>query len=76
MPEGSYIPSHDTPEGRQLVLDGKVDIPKDADVIGSVIAKLNPILDDARSDHRARSAALPLPSTRRSRAGAVPWAPW
>jgi phospholipid/cholesterol/gamma-HCH transport system substrate-binding protein len=46
--EGSYIPSLDTDEGRQLVADGKVDIPKDADVIGSVIAKLNPILDETR----------------------------
>ena len=49
LAEGSYIPSYDTPEGRQLVETGKVEIPKDADVIGSVIAKLNPALDDARS---------------------------
>jgi ABC-type transporter Mla subunit MlaD len=49
LEEGSYIPSYDTPEGRQLVIDGKVDIPRDADVIGSVIAKLNPTLDDART---------------------------
>lgn len=48
VPEGSYIPSMDSPEGQRLVLDGKVEIPKDADVIGSVIAKLNPILDEAR----------------------------
>jgi ABC-type transporter Mla subunit MlaD len=47
--EGSYIPSYDTPEGRQLVQDGKVEIPKEADVIGSVIGKLNPALDDARA---------------------------
>jgi phospholipid/cholesterol/gamma-HCH transport system substrate-binding protein len=46
--EWSYIPSLDTDEGRQLVADGKVEIPKDADVIGSVIAKLNPILDETR----------------------------
>jgi phospholipid/cholesterol/gamma-HCH transport system substrate-binding protein len=48
VPEGSYIPSLDTEEGRQLVADGKVEIPKDADVIGSVIAKLNPLLDETR----------------------------
>jgi phospholipid/cholesterol/gamma-HCH transport system substrate-binding protein len=46
--EGSHIPSLDTDEGQQLVADGKVEIPKDADVIGSVIAKLNPILDETR----------------------------
>jgi len=46
--EGSSIPSLDTDEGRQLVADGKVEIPKDADVIGSVIAKLNPLLDETR----------------------------
>jgi len=46
--EGSYIPSLDTDEGRRLVADGKVEIPKDVDVIGSVIAKLNPILDETR----------------------------
>jgi phospholipid/cholesterol/gamma-HCH transport system substrate-binding protein len=46
--EGAFIPSMDTDEGRQLVVDGKVDIPRDADVIGSVIAKLNPILDETR----------------------------
>jgi phospholipid/cholesterol/gamma-HCH transport system substrate-binding protein len=46
--EGAFIPSLDSDAGRQLVADGKVDIPKDADVIGSVIAKLNPILDETR----------------------------
>jgi len=48
VPEGSYVPSLDTEEGQQLVAQGKVDIPKDADVIGSVIAKLNPVLDETR----------------------------
>jgi phospholipid/cholesterol/gamma-HCH transport system substrate-binding protein len=48
LAEGSFVPSLDSDEGRQLVADGKVEIPKDADVIGSVIAKLNPILDEAR----------------------------
>ena len=46
--EGAFVPSMDTDAGRQLVADGKVDIPRDADVIGSVIAKLNPILDETR----------------------------
>ena len=46
--EGSFIPSLDTDEGRQLVADGKVEIPRDADVMGSVIAKLNPILEETR----------------------------
>jgi phospholipid/cholesterol/gamma-HCH transport system substrate-binding protein len=46
--EGAFIPSMDSEEGQDLVAAGKVDIPKDADVIGSVIAKLNPILDETR----------------------------
>ena len=46
--ERSFIPSLDSDEGRQLVEDGKVEIPKGADVIGSVIAKINPILDETR----------------------------
>ena len=46
--EGSYIPSLDTEEGQRLVAEGKVDIPKDVDAIGSVIAKLNPILEETR----------------------------
>jgi phospholipid/cholesterol/gamma-HCH transport system substrate-binding protein len=48
LAEGAYVPSLDTDEGQQLVASGKVEIPKDADVIGSVIAKLNPILDETR----------------------------
>ncbi|HET6449809.1 MAG TPA: MlaD family protein [Spirochaetia bacterium] len=48
VPEGSYVPSLDTEEGQALVAEGRVDIPKDADVIGSVIAKLNPVLDETR----------------------------
>jgi len=48
LAEGSFIPNMDSPEGQRLVMDGKVQIPRDADVIGSVIAKLNPILDEAR----------------------------
>ncbi len=46
--EGSFIPNLESEEGQELVAEGKVSIPKDADVIGSVIGKLNPILDETR----------------------------
>ena len=49
LPEGSFIPSLDSEEGRRNVEDGLVDIPKGEDVLGSVISKLNPILDETRS---------------------------
>ncbi|MGA2765631.1 MAG: MlaD family protein [Spirochaetia bacterium] len=49
LPEMSFIPSLDSEEGRELVDRGLVDIPKGEDVIGSVIAKLNPILDETRT---------------------------
>jgi phospholipid/cholesterol/gamma-HCH transport system substrate-binding protein len=49
LPEGSFVYSLDLPEGRQLVEEGKVAIPKGEDVIGSVIAKVNPILDEVNS---------------------------
>ncbi len=48
LPEMSFIPSLDSREGRELVDKGLVDIPKGEDVIGSVISKLNPILDETR----------------------------
>jgi phospholipid/cholesterol/gamma-HCH transport system substrate-binding protein len=48
QPEGSRIPSYDSEEGRRLVTAGLVDIPKEADVIGSVIGQLNPLLAEAR----------------------------
>jgi phospholipid/cholesterol/gamma-HCH transport system substrate-binding protein len=47
--EGSFIPSLDLPEGRDLVDQGLVAIPKGEDVIGSVIAKVNPILEEVRT---------------------------
>jgi phospholipid/cholesterol/gamma-HCH transport system substrate-binding protein len=47
--EMSFIPSFDLPEGQELVAAGKVALPKGDDVIGSVIAKVNPILDEVRS---------------------------
>jgi phospholipid/cholesterol/gamma-HCH transport system substrate-binding protein len=48
-PELSFIPTLDSDEGRRLVEERLVDIPKGEDVIGSVIAKLNPLLDEAQS---------------------------
>ena len=47
-PEGAFIPALDSEEGRRLVEQKLVEIPAGADVIGSVIAKLNPLLDEAR----------------------------
>jgi phospholipid/cholesterol/gamma-HCH transport system substrate-binding protein len=49
MAEDSFIPTTDSPEGRALIEAGKVVLPKGEDVIGSVISKLNPILDETRS---------------------------
>jgi phospholipid/cholesterol/gamma-HCH transport system substrate-binding protein len=46
--EGSFIPALDSDEGRRLIEQRLVEIPKGEDVIGSVIAKLNPLLDEAR----------------------------
>lgn len=48
QPEGAFIPALDSEEGRRLVEQNLVEIPKGEDVIGSVIAKLNPLLDEAR----------------------------
>jgi phospholipid/cholesterol/gamma-HCH transport system substrate-binding protein len=47
--EGSFIASMDLPEGRELVEQGLVRIPKGEDVIGSVIAKVNPVLEEVRT---------------------------
>jgi phospholipid/cholesterol/gamma-HCH transport system substrate-binding protein len=52
LAEHSFIPTLDSPEGKRLVEDGLVDIPKGEDVIGSVIAKINPLLDEAQSTIR------------------------
>lgn len=49
LPEMSFIPSLDSEEGRELAEKGLVEIPKGEDVIGSVIGKLNPILDETRA---------------------------
>jgi phospholipid/cholesterol/gamma-HCH transport system substrate-binding protein len=49
LPELSFIPTRDSEEGRRLVEAGLVEIPKGEDVIGSVIARINPLLDEAKS---------------------------
>ena len=49
LPELSFIPTLDSDVGRRLVEEGLVEIPKGEDVIGSVIAKINPLLDEAKS---------------------------
>ncbi len=48
LPEKAHIPNLDSEEGKKLVLDRLVEIPKSEDVIGSVIGNLNPVLDEAR----------------------------
>jgi phospholipid/cholesterol/gamma-HCH transport system substrate-binding protein len=47
--EMSLIPALDSEEGRAILERGLVEMPKGEDVIGSVIAKVNPILDEVRS---------------------------
>jgi phospholipid/cholesterol/gamma-HCH transport system substrate-binding protein len=49
IPEHSFVPALDTEQGRRLVEEGLVVIPKGEDVIGSVIAQINPLLNEARS---------------------------
>ena len=49
VPEHSFVPALDTEQGRRLVEDGLVVIPKGEDVIGSVIAQINPLLNEARA---------------------------
>ena len=49
MPEHSFIPALDTEQGRRLVDEGLVVIPRGEDVIGSVIAQINPLLSEIRS---------------------------
>ncbi len=49
LPEHSLVPSLETAEGQEYLADNLVEVPKGEDVIGNVISKLNPILDDTRS---------------------------
>jgi phospholipid/cholesterol/gamma-HCH transport system substrate-binding protein len=51
-PEMAFIPTLESREGRRRVEEGLVEIPKGEDVIGSVISKLNPLLDEAQSTIR------------------------
>jgi phospholipid/cholesterol/gamma-HCH transport system substrate-binding protein len=49
MPEHSFIPALDTEQGRRLQEEGLVVIPRGEDVIGSVIAQINPLLSEIRA---------------------------
>jgi phospholipid/cholesterol/gamma-HCH transport system substrate-binding protein len=49
QPEHSLIPALDSELGRRLVEEGLVKIPRGEDVIGSVIAQINPLLSEIRS---------------------------
>ncbi len=48
LPEQSFVPSLNSPEGREYVVQGAVEMPGGEDVIGSVMEKINPVLDEAR----------------------------
>jgi phospholipid/cholesterol/gamma-HCH transport system substrate-binding protein len=48
LPERSLVPSLNSAEGKDFVERGLVEMPSTEDVIGSVIEKVNPILDDLR----------------------------
>ncbi len=49
VPEHAFIPSLDSEDGRRLVEERRVTVPAGQDVIGSVIAQINPLLAEARS---------------------------
>jgi phospholipid/cholesterol/gamma-HCH transport system substrate-binding protein len=49
LPEGSFVPSLSTPEGRELVAQGKVEVPRSSDAIGSLIDQLDPILTNVNN---------------------------
>jgi phospholipid/cholesterol/gamma-HCH transport system substrate-binding protein len=48
LPEHSLIPSLNSAEGQDFVERGLVEMPSSEDVIGSVLEKVNPILDELR----------------------------
>lgn len=48
LPEHSLVPSLNSMEGQDFVERGLVEMPSSEDVIGSVLEKVNPILDDLR----------------------------
>lgn len=47
--EMSFIPSRDMPEGQALVEAGLVDIPEGEELVSSLLAKVNPVVDDIRT---------------------------
>jgi phospholipid/cholesterol/gamma-HCH transport system substrate-binding protein len=49
LPEHSQVPSINSAEGKDFVERGLVEMPSEEDVIGSVLEKVNPVLDDVRS---------------------------
>ncbi|MFP4300728.1 MAG: MlaD family protein [Spirochaetaceae bacterium] len=49
LPEGAFIPSLSIEEGRRLVAEGKVDVPRSSDAIGGLIEQLDPILANVNS---------------------------
>ena len=46
IPDGSYVPSLDFPEGRKLVAEGKVEIPEKVDKVASIINSVGPLLEN------------------------------
>ncbi|HOV37717.1 MAG TPA: MlaD family protein [Spirochaetales bacterium] len=49
LPENSFIPSLDTPEGRRLVQSGQVEIPKTDDPITQLLREIEPILENVNT---------------------------
>jgi phospholipid/cholesterol/gamma-HCH transport system substrate-binding protein len=49
LPEHSLVPSYDSPEAQEDIANDLVEVPKGEDVIGNVISKVNPILDEVKS---------------------------
>jgi phospholipid/cholesterol/gamma-HCH transport system substrate-binding protein len=49
LPDHSFIPSLNSAKGQEYLDKGLVELPVGEDVIGSVIEKVNPILDDLRA---------------------------
>lgn len=46
LPERSFIPSFDTPEGRRLVAEGLVDRPPKDDTITRLMSNVNPLIEN------------------------------
>jgi phospholipid/cholesterol/gamma-HCH transport system substrate-binding protein len=57
-PEGSLIPSMDTPEGRRRLAEGLVVVPKADDVVSSIIGQVDPILGEVRRIIRQADALI------------------